>query len=84
MTTHNIENIITTTVISSMKIPVTTIKSFIVTGITIDNKRFVKRYSCGENNRTAFETAMMINLYRGSVWAEFENGTRKLLKRVYN
>lgn len=60
------------------------ITRFVVTGVDVRGKRFVKSYSCGENGRTAHETAMMINLYKGSVWAELDSGKRKLLKRVYN
>lgn len=80
-----IENLIATDILTmKSNIPICNIKSFIVTGITTFGKRFVKTYSCGENGRTAFETAMMINLYKGSIWAELEDGKRKLLKRVNN
>ena len=60
------------------------VKAFIVTGITTVNRRFTKRYSCEDISIDEYSTAMQINLYRGSVWAEFENGKRKLLKRVNN
>lgn len=67
-----------------MNIPITSIKAFEVTGIDRNNKRFKKVYSKGENYRTAYEAAMMINLWNGSVWARLDNGTRKLLKRINN
>lgn len=50
---------------------------FHVTGITRNGKRFKLVYS-------SLYMAMSINLYRGSVYAVLDNGTRKLLKRVYN
>ena len=65
-------------------IPTVTIKSFVVTGVDTNGKRFVKSYKHGESGRSAYQTAMMINLYRGSVWAELDTGKRKLLKRVFN
>lgn len=65
--------------------PVGQIAAFVVTGrLYQSNKRFVNRYTCGENSKSAYETAMMINLWKGSVWAELENGKRELLKRVNN
>lgn len=49
---------------------------YVVTGVDRQGKRFKLTYSnC--------LYAMSINLWRGSVWQE-TNGTRKLLKRVYN
>lgn len=65
-------------------IPVGTVKSFVVTGVDTNGKRFVKSYKNGESGRSAYQTAMMINLYKGSVWAELDSGKRKLLKRVIN
>jgi hypothetical protein len=54
------------------------IKHFIVTGqLYKSNKRFRDVYS-------SWMPAMSINLWRGSVWAELNNGKRKLLKRVWN
>lgn len=50
---------------------------FDVTGVDRNNKRFKKTYS---DPRFAFG----INLWRGSVWGVTIEGTRKLLKRVYN
>lgn len=59
-------------------IPIAQIKSFIVTGrLYRSNRRFKKIYS-------SYQQAMMINLYSGSVWAELDNGKRKLLKRIIN
>lgn len=66
-------------------VPVGQIVAFVVTGrLYRSNKRFVKRYTCGENSNSAYQTAMMINLWNGSVWAELEGGKRKRLKRVIN
>ena len=50
---------------------------FHVTGINRNGKRFKLVYS-------SLYMAMSINLYRGSVYGVLDNGTRKLLKRVYN
>jgi len=64
--------------IRELNIPITQIKSFIVTGVLYrSNKRFRNVYN-------SFTQAMCINLWRGSVWVEFDNGKRKLLKRVFN
>lgn len=41
------------------------------------NKRFGLTYH-------NYAQAMMINLWKGSVWGVLPDGTRKLLKRVYN
>lgn len=63
--------------IRKMNIPVSQIKSFIVTGIEYRNHR--KRFKLTYNS---FEQAMMVNIENGSVWALMDNGKRKLLKRV--
>ena len=47
-----------------------------VTGIDRNGRRFKIITNKGMH-------AMMINIYRGSVW-EVINGKRKLIKRVYN
>jgi len=61
-----------------INIPIAQIKFFIVTGRYYNStKRFSNKYS-------SFNIAMMINLWNGSVWAELDNGKRKLLKRVIN
>lgn len=62
-----------------MNIPVGQIKSFVVTGVQYRNHK--KRFKLTYNS---FEVAMSINLWNGSVWAEMDNGKRKLLKRVIN
>ena len=64
--------------IRQMNIPISNIKSFIVTGLFYNStKRFSNKYN-------SFNSAMMINLWNGSVWAELKNGKRKLLKRIKN
>ncbi len=64
--------------IIELKIPLAQIKAFVVTGkLYRSNKRFSDRYN-------SFTHAMCINLWKGSVWAELDNGKRKLIKRVYN
>lgn len=61
-----------------MKIPVARIKYFAVTGLLYNsNKRFISTYD-------NLNTALMINLWRGSVWVVLDNNTRKLIKRVWN
>ena len=51
---------------------------FEVTGVMRGGRRFKPlRFS-------SFTTASMINLYSGSIWGVKEDGSRKLLKRVYN
>ena len=50
---------------------------FHVTGKTVNGTRF--RIECN-----GLFWAMGINLYTGSVWGVRPDGTRKLLKRVYN
>lgn len=61
-----------------INVSVAQIKSFEITGLLYNSKiRFKK--SCN-----SYHQAMMINLWRGSVWALMENNKRKLLKRVYN
>lgn len=53
-------------------------KEFHVTGISFSGRRFKRmRFS-------SYISADQINLYCGSVWGITENGSRKLLKRVYN
>ena len=51
--------------------------TFEVTGVTRNGKRFKQYYS------NSFH-AYCINLYRGSVWMRKADGTRVLLKRVWN
>ena len=53
-------------------------KEFHVTGISRSGKRFKTMKFKSYNN------AIMINLFNGSVWGVREDGSRKLLKRVYN
>ncbi len=53
-------------------------KEFHVTGELRSGVRF-KRMKF-----SSFASANMINLYSGSVWGVKEDGSRKLLKRVYN
>ena len=53
-------------------------KEFHVTGKRRDGKRF-KRMKFSR-----FSIANSINIYEGSVWGVLENGSRKLLKRIYN
>jgi hypothetical protein len=48
-----------------------------VTGVTVRGARFKRVYE-------RWIWANGINLYKGSVWGVREDGTRKLLKRVYN
>lgn len=62
---------------NATKIPVGQIKTFRITGVDRNGKRFVK-----ETN--SYDYACMFNLWRGSVWVVFENGKRKLMKRVLN
>lgn len=52
-------------------------KSFVVTGITVNKKRFKQKYN-------SYFIAMSINLYRGHVWGVKENGKRTMLKEVFN
>lgn len=47
---------------------------YVVTGLTVLGKRF-------RIFTQSYHHAMGINLYKGSVWVEQENGHRKLLKR---
>lgn len=54
---------------------------FDVTGTLVKGERFFNHY---HNNYHNIYMTMGINLYRGSVWGVLPNGTRKLLKRVYN
>lgn len=58
-------------------IPIGQIKTFLVTGIDRNGKRF-------KIESSSYEYACMINLWNGSVWAVLENNKRKLLKRVIN
>lgn len=55
------------------------ITGYEVTGITHDNKWFKRCYSA-----TGYSWAMGINLWNGSVWERYDNGKRKLIKRVFN
>lgn len=67
-----------TRTIRELNIPIAQIKTFVVTGRYYNSrKRFSTSYS-------SFNYAMGINLWNGSVWAELDNGKRKLLKRVIN
>jgi hypothetical protein len=50
--------------------------TYLVTGVTRDNKRFTRQYS-------DLKWAMGINLFRGSVW-KVEGTKKKLIKRVWN
>jgi hypothetical protein len=50
---------------------------YVITGVDTKGKRF-RMYTS-----TLFY-ADCINLWRGSVWEEDDNGKRRLLKRVYN
>lgn len=63
--------------IIKLNIPIGQIETFIVTGRYYNsNKRFSNTYN-------SFTQAMMINLWKGSVWVSI-NGKRKLIKRVCN
>jgi len=60
------------------QIPVAQIKQFEVTGVLYrSNRRFKKVFN-------SFEQAIMINLWRGSVWARLDSGKRVLISRTYN
>jgi len=50
-----------------------------VTGVDVHGKRFKKVYGPVD-----WMWASNINLFRGSIWGVRSNGTRKLLRRVYN
>lgn len=63
--------------IRDKNIPIGKIKSFHITGVDRNNKRF-------KIETSSFEYACMINLWNGSVWAVLENNKRKRLKRVIN
>lgn len=64
--------------IRDLNIPLTQIKQFEVTGVLYrSNKRFKDIYC-------SFNHAIMINLWKGSVWARLDTGKRILLKRVNN
>lgn len=64
--------------IREKNIPIGQIYKYVVTGkLYNSNKRFINKYD-------SFYQAMDINLWNGSVWAELNNGKRKLLKRVTN
>jgi len=53
-------------------------KEFHVTGVLRNGRRFkTMKFS-------SYNTAICINLWRGSVWGVKEDGSRKLLKRSYN
>lgn len=58
-------------------IPIGQIKTFLVTGIDRNGKRF-------KIESSSYEYVCMINLWNGSVWAVLENNKRKRLKRVIN
>jgi hypothetical protein len=58
-----------------------TFTGFIVTGVDARGVRFKQHY--GPTNAGAM-TAFGINLYAGSVWGVRLDGTRHLLKRVWN
>jgi hypothetical protein len=51
---------------------------YIVTGILTNGRRFKAIHT------KSYKHAMGINLYRGSVWERQSDGSRKLLKRVWN
>lgn len=55
---------------------------FVVCGkLYRSNKRFTQTYS---GDYQGYQTAMMINLWNGSVWGVTEDNKRKLIKRVKN
>ena len=49
-----------------------------VTGVLVNGKRFPMIAT------RSLQQALAINLYRGSVWEYREDGTRKLITRVWN
>ena len=51
---------------------------YVVTGTLVNGRRFQAIHTKNYNY------AMSINLYRGSVWEMQSDGSRKLLKRVWN
>ena len=59
-----------------VKVPVSQIAMFIVTGIDATGKRF-------KIETSHYAYACCINLHKGSVWAMMDNGKRVLLKRVF-
>lgn len=67
---------------NSKELKVSDFSSFIVTGkLYMSNKRFANVYSA---TNEGWATAMMINLWNGSVWGLLNTGKRKLIKRVIN
>ncbi len=65
-----------------MVIVATDYKEFHVTGVDTNGKRFKLTFT---GNHAGAMIALSINLYHGSVWGVlFDNGKRRLLKRVYN
>jgi len=60
-------------------IPTGKVAKFIVTGYYYNSNRRFKKMEY-----TSLMPALMINLWKGSVWALMEDGKRKLLKRVSN
>jgi len=57
------------------------IVNYHVTGVATDNRRFKLVYPAGEGGRFM---ALNINIWRGSVWQAYEDGTRLRIKQVYN
>lgn len=51
---------------------------YVVTGVLANGRRFKAIHT------PSYQHAMGINLYRGSVWEKQSDGSRKLLKRVWN
>jgi hypothetical protein len=49
-----------------------------VTGVLVNGKRFKPIIT------TSLDHALSINLYRGTVWEFREDGTRKIITRVWN
>lgn len=52
---------------------------FIVTGILTNGKKFKTIYS---GSSIGYNTAMGINLFKGSVWAITTSNKKKLIKRI--
>lgn len=65
--------------IINLQISIDQIKKVHVTGFKYNSNKRFKRLEFN-----SIDHALMINLWKGSVWVLLENGKRKLIKRINN
>lgn len=55
-----------------------------VTGVDVYGKRFKRTYPITTTKLAAYRWASSINLWRGTLWEYHADGTRSIIRKVWN